>query len=419
MRTEYLDKASEMFWPFFGENAELKSLAYHAGLRSTLSECLPPSDQECQFLITSMKRKLSFLSWKIRPDLFSRDHFMEVISGVDNNSSPGYPHCLMYPNNGQLLGFDGSDYKQERLDLLYESSMAYVSGALPADPIRLFIKPEPTSRSKMEDERYRLISSVSIKERVVDGMLFGEFNNRVVETWPESPIKIGWSPVGGGWKMMSYIPQHAADRSSWDWTVPGWLLQLCLDVRVALCENMDQEWFRVASLRYKDLFLSPWFITSGGLWLKQKEPGVQKSGCFNTIVDNSMMQLLLHELICMRLKLDPGVLITVGDDTLQTPQPKKYYDELSKFCKLKPVEFCTEFCGFRFLNGGICEPVHKAKHAFSLKHLEEKHKKEFAESYSVVYHRSADRDEINGYLSTVGCDPLPKWHLDYIWDADS
>jgi len=378
---------------------------------------MTPMANEFTSIVNNVVEDLNCLKWRIPDDFLSFDHFIRELRDVDPNSSPGYPYLLRKANNRQYLGMknDGT-FDLDRAYDLYESCLAYINCELSADPIRLFIKPEPISEKKFTNRAPRLISSVSIRDRMVDAMLFGEMNRTIVDKWPESPIKVGWSPVCGGWKMMSYLPQHAADRSNWDWTVKPWLLEACLAVRTSLCENVNSKWIDLARRRYFDLFNDPWFVTSGGLFLRQLQPGVQKSGCYNTITDNSIMQLLLHVFACYKLGLDRGVLIAVGDDTLQTPQPVEYYDFLRGHCMLKPVEEISEFCGFRFLPGGVVEPSHHDKHMFSVRYLGSREASSTSLSYSVVYHRSNRKNLVDGIFSSIGFVGIPNWRLDEIWD---
>lgn len=361
---------------------------------------------------------LRHLKWRIPDNFLQYSHFLEELGEVDLTSSPGYPYCISFTNNQQFLkAVDGVVDPLRSADL-YEEVVDYMEERSEPNPIRLFVKPEPNSRKKHENGAYRLISSVSIKERMVDSMLFGNMNRKVKETWPISPIRIGWVPQKGGYKIMHYLPQQAADRSSWDWTVEAWLLELALEIRTALCENMDPRWEYLARKRYRDLFHSPWLVTSGGLHLQQLEPGVQKSGCFNTTVDNSLMQLIMHSFACLRLNLDPGVIIAVGDDTLQSPQPDEYFEFISRYCILKPVENVTEFCGYRFLPGGIVDPVHEGKHAFNILHMPVKVSREMALSYSIVYHRGYLGPWFKQLFAYLGLEVFDDRVLDALWDGE-
>lgn len=371
---------------------------------------------EREQIITIVSQMLSHLSWSIPEDFISFSHFCRELEDVDMSSSPGYPYCATYVNNQQFLKASEGIPNPERVADLYSYVLNYLDGT-PANPIRLFVKPEPNSKKKHENLAYRLISSVSIRERMVDAMCFGPMNRRMIETWPISPIRIGWSPLKGGWKQMHFYSQHAADRSNWDWTVNPWLLEMCLEIRIRLCENMSDTWKKIAMRRYVDLFSSPWFVTSGGLYLRQLEPGVQKSGCYNTTADNSIMQLVLHAFACQRLNLEPGSIITVGDDTLQTPQPDVYYEFLSKYCQLKPVEEVVEFCGYRFSPGGVVDPVHVNKHAYNLLHMSPSVASDMALSYSVVYHRGNERDWILSLFKRLGLKVFDKNVLDLLWDG--
>lgn len=369
-------------------------------------------------IVDSVVEMLQHLSWRIPDDFLLESHFNREMAYVNMNSSPGYPYCLHHTSNGQLLKAHEGNLDPERVHYIYDITRRKIDGDIEVDPIRLFIKPEAISQAKFDKGAYRLISSISLPDRMIDSMLHSVFNKRVVATWPISPIRIGWSPLCGGWKLMNRVPQHAADRSAWDWTVRAWMLELALEVRVRLCENMNPVWLELAQRRYRQLYGNALFVTSGGTYLRQKESGAQKSGNFNTGTDNSIIQLLLHHLVCLELDLAPGVLIACGDDTLQTPQPRHYYERLAKYCILKPVEEKTEFCGFDFPGNGVVNPSHFTKHMFNIMHMEEKVAAQTAQSYSINYFRSDRKEFVDGLFRFNSLPGLNPTHISHIWDGD-
>ncbi|APG75642.1 hypothetical protein [Hubei sobemo-like virus 18] len=334
--------------------------------------------------------------WDLDEDFDSFEGFMRSLKRIDLSSNPGYPYMRGCTSNRQMLCYKNSDqFDPNKVSILWDIVRQKLNGS-GADPIKLFVKPEPHKKSKIEEKRYRLISSVSLADQLVDHMLFGKMNDKLIASWPYLPSKVGWSFIGGGWKTMpkggSWL---AIDKSSWDWTVQLWLLDLVLQARYELCSTRGEvvdRWLKMASMRYRQLFKEPIFITSGGLLLKQKRHGVQKSGCVNTIADNSMMQSLLHIRVCLETKQSVGVLYSMGDDTLQQAPERQndYLSVLSKYCIIKQADALVEFAGFRF-DGMRVEPVYHGKHAFNLLHADPKVLSDLAKSYPLLYHRSSNR----------------------------
>lgn len=245
-----------------------------------------------------------------------------------------------------------------------------------ADPLKVFIKKEPHKISKIQDGRLRLISAVSLVDALVDRILFGWLLRRALSTVGKTPCLLGWSPVRGGWR---YIYQRFGDRpvacldkSSWDWTVQKWLVQLWFKFVVGLAVNAPDWWLQLAAERFEHLFCTSNFFFADGTIVKQKHPGIMKSGCLLTLILNSVGQSLLHYVAALRLNMSPTrhQPISVGDDTTQISfeQLQEYVREIEKLgAKVKgfKVRNWVEFCGFAFA-GGTCIPAYWEKHLFKI-----------------------------------------------------
>lgn len=331
-------------------------------------------------------------------------------------SSPGYPYMVQYSSNASFFGYDNGKFDEGRKWAIYRMVIERLR-VRDSDPIRLFIKPEPHKESKRQKKAWRLISSVSVVDQIVDHLLFDGFNQKIQENHVYQVPQVGWAPVKQGWMHMP-IQGVAMDKSGWDWTVLPWLPELVLQLRVSLCNNLTQEWLELASWRYNSLFGEPLLVTSGGHLLKQRQPGVMKSGCVNTIVDNSIMQDILNKVVECRTGLCSPWMMTMGDDTLQSNPGdiKGYVSELKKYCVVKDVVFGVEFAGFRFYLDRI-EPLYTAKHCFTMLHLEEHLAEETAAAYALLYHRSSKGPLIKSILKQVSNLPSDAW-LDEIWDGE-
>lgn len=332
------------------------------------------------------------------------------------NSSPGYPYMTQYTSNALFFGYVDGKCDEGRMWAIYRMVIERLR-ARDCDPIRLFVKPEPHKESKRLKRSWRLISSVSVVDQIIDHLLFGEFNQQIQDNHVYQVPQIGWAPVKQGWMHMP-TQGVAMDKSGWDWTVLPWLPEIVLELRESLCLNLTKEWRDLASWRYQCLFGNPLMVTSGGHLLLQRQPGVMKSGCVNTIVDNSIMQDILNKVVECRTGLFSSWMMTMGDDTLQSaPQDVEgYVAELRKYCVVKDVTFGVEFAGFRFYLDRI-EPLYTAKHCYTLLHLDPALAEETAAAYALLYHRSRKGPLIKTILRQVANLPGDAW-LDEIWDGE-
>lgn len=330
---------------------------------------------------------------------------------------------LRCPTNRVLLGAveeaNKLTFSEESVDYLWEIVNVRIANKSEADPIRIFVKPEPHKLKKLEQSRYRLISSVSVVDQIIDHMLFDDMNLTMIDNYPSLPSKVGWSVVKGGWRMIPKVVWMATDKSSWDWTVQPWLLELTLQLRKLLCQGSAhyQQWCDLADYRYQQLYQNPLFILSNGILLRQRRSGIQKSGCVNTIADNSLMQWLLHARICLEMKLPVAPMMATGDDVLQQPFPEfdAYLERMSQFCNIKEAVLMNEFAGMRF--GKTIEPSYFGKHAFNLLHLDPEVAADVALSYPILYHRSYKRDWIRKLFTQMGLEIFPLKVVDIIYDG--
>nr|UGO57332.1 MAG: hypothetical protein 1 [Riboviria sp.] len=354
--------------------------------------------------------------WEIPSDFLTYTHYLRVVKELDWNSSPGYPYCLNCTTNRLFFEVNNlgepSQLACERVWMIVKERLEQRD----ADPVRLFVKPEPHTEKKLAVGRYRLISSVSVIDQIIDHMIFGAFNKALIINCHYTPIKTGWTPYCGGWREVPVSGTVACDKSAWDWTVKPWLIENELLLRQMLCNNLTAQWKDLAVWRYSKLFFDNRFVTSGGLVLKQKEPGVMKSGCVNTIASNSLMQLILHLRCAVELNLDLGFLWAMGDDVIQDYQPQEYFDLLSQFCVLKEVTPNVEFAGFTYY-GYRCEPNYKGKHAYNLLHQDERFHNETSDSYALLYHRSKYRDAMRNILRDINHDLPPLSFIDRVWSG--
>lgn len=403
----------------------MSSLRIHSAYRSRVDDN-PPAPRLREQIKWNVETMLEPARWEIPSDFLTEAHFRRVVNELEWNSSSGYPYCITETTNRIFFKVkDGKpdEFRMSQVWNLVNNRIAkLLRGEGEVDPIRLFIKPEPIKEKKIAEGRFRLISSVSVIDQIIDHMLFDSFNHKLLDTHPFHPVKVGWSPYGGGWKEMSPLAKVAADKTAWDWTVQAWTLALEFEIRCALCNTggpVFGTWLQLATMRYRLLFQNPVFVTSGGLLLKQKVPGLMKSGCVNTITTNSIMQVILHVRVSLEIGEDIKPIMVMGDDTLQMipDNPREYFRRLSKYCILKEVTRGAEFAGFRF-NGMHANPMYTAKHAYNLLHVDENFLEEIASSYALLYHRSSEAGWVMRAVAELASHIMGEDQLRLIFDGE-
>lgn len=148
-------------------------------------------------------------------------------------------------------------------------------------------------------------------------------------------------------------PVLCLDKSAWDWTVQGYMVELWIDFILDLMVD-PPAWYRDALVtRFTALFRDAVYKFKDGSVAYQKGVGIMKSGCYLTLLLNSVSQTLLHMLAFTRMGLVPAsnLPISIGDDTVQeTPRDLyRYIEEIEGLgAKVKGVKLRTfiEFAGF-------------------------------------------------------------------------
>lgn len=211
------------------------------------------------------------------------------------------------------------------------------------DPIRLFVKQEPHSKKKLDEHRYRLISSVSIADQIIERMLFGPQNQLEIASWSTIPSKPGmglslrtqadllWSDLKCKHSMTAACE---ADISGFDWSVQEWELWADLSCRVMLCVDMHDKLRNLMVNRFRCFMLSCFQLSDGSLY-EQVQPGLMKSGSYCTSSSNSRIRCLMGKLI------GAPWIIAMGDDSVEgyVPNAREKYEALGHTCKdYKPCE---------------------------------------------------------------------------------
>lgn len=244
-------------------------------------------------------------------------------------------------------------------DVLAMSASEMVRAGL-VDPVRLFVKQEPHPQKKLNEGRYRLISSVSLVDQLVERMMFGPQNQLEISEWASIPSKpgMGLSLEKQGKTIINDLrfkhhrcPAAEADISGFDWTIQDWELWADVEMRIAL-GNFPEKLANAARIRFA-CFMKSTFQLSNGILLDQVTPGLMKSGSYCTSSTNSRIRCLMAELI------GSPWCIAMGDDSVEgwVEGAMDKYQSLGHICKeytvcetdveqnLKKVNFCSHSIG--------------------------------------------------------------------------
>ncbi len=126
-------------------------------------------------------------SFRLRSDVF-----LNAVSQVKKDSSPGYPLMFHYPCNGDVPDDLLYDLVNSYLLSLYEGVEEGLSAEVLSSrhlfyPANCFVKGEATKESKIA----RLIYGDSLPKLVASIILLGDYINRAPETWTTMPHKVG------------------------------------------------------------------------------------------------------------------------------------------------------------------------------------------------------------------------------------
>ncbi len=393
------DYAEHYVWPNMMSEDLDDSLCFHARMHAKARAL-------CDFgwIYSNFFKLLHCLEDLFRPskvvwDGWPADFEKFIVDSVDWTSSPGWPFKKNYPTNKELFGFDGLHCDPLRLKMV-ESAVRSRWNTLKekpeADPIYVFIKPEPHKISKRDKKSWRLISGVGIVDTLVDRILYGKWLDRLITKWSEVPSKAGWTPQMGGFIWMSKVFQNpcSIDKSAWDWTVQEWHIVLLKLFIPRMILKTTSEWLTVFNNRMKSLYHPEYvrYKPNCGCEFKQLVIGIQKSGCLGTIGFNSVWQVADHLLAS---DFSDDKIFALGDDTVQEMPCTgldAYIANLRRtgaIVKEADVGFPIKFGGHEFTQT-TCVPSYRDKHMFLLRHLDDKVSSETLTSYQYLYALDSD-----------------------------
>jgi hypothetical protein len=198
------------------------------------------------------------------------------------------------------------------------------------DAVYTFIKDEPHKREKLDTNRLRIISGVSLVDNLIERVLFTRQNKLEIKLNAHLTYKPGMGLHDEGLQNLyawflaceRKFELCSTDVSAWDWSLPEWLILMERDYRKAVSSRTGA-YARIVDAYYYGICRKVFQLPSGELF-QQNIPGLQASGCFNTSSGNSHMRHMLATCVQLSLGVDAGVTgegCQMGDDALERHVP--------------------------------------------------------------------------------------------------
>jgi hypothetical protein len=250
------------------------------------------------------------------------------------------------------------------------------------DAVYTFIKDEPHKEEKVRDNRFRLISCMSLVDTTIQRLLFRRQNNLEISLNKGLTFKPGMGLHDDGLKALfawfKRVEENftrdghrvcSTDISGWDWSVPGWLMCFERDYRIAL-GDATSGWAHLVRVNSVCTRRKVFQLENGDTFA-QSEDGIQASGCYCTSSGNSHMRCGLS--ICVQLELGfngqsemEGA--QMGDDALERflhgleEMYKEYGFKVKGVQTMEPGHF--EFCSTLWENEWAGQPTSWKKTLF-------------------------------------------------------
>lgn len=301
-----------------------------------------------------------------------RQYIIQLIKYVKVDASPGVPYADINPKNSGVI-----EYLSDALvDLVVDRICRILSYSLDdinsftnqqlidhglCDPVRIFIKNEPHKISKINNKE-RLIMSVSIVDKLVEGVVSMKLNKEEIYKWRTIPSKpgIGFSPEDNQYVYEDVTQKPfetcQTDCSAFDWSVSEWLKLNEFEQRILLTEGATTEFKHlcrsIAIIGCKSVYQ----LSNGEMYVCDIN-GQTKSGCLNTSSSNSRMRVTSSYIVQYMngiRNFDDFYCSAMGDDTTE----RNVNDAIAKYKEigLNIKEFAVikdsfEFCSRKYFDG--------------------------------------------------------------------
>lgn len=283
----------------------------------------------------------------------------EVLMGVNNKSSPGYPYFHHADSKGkykQIKSHDLVGLVRDRITVLCETRPEDFSKLTGkelvelgiADLVKVHIKNEPTPIEKLNKKRARIIMVESFATEVTTKLLFGPQTKIEIANWERNPSKPGFGASTDEQSARLYNSVHDpdnacdSDMSGFDWSMSTWMFDMAIDTHLEQVGAVDGSIYANACRNLIHILGNSVYLTSNGDMVELEEPGVMNSGSALTSWLNSRIRYMLGILA------GHSHVITMGDDAVHDwiPNATEAYEKLG--LRLKNFDNqgvgCFNFC---------------------------------------------------------------------------
>jgi hypothetical protein len=343
---------------------------------------IPDQDAIDRSILTLLER---YPKTSLAP-FFDPSHENELLSlilnvldtGVNLDAGVGVPYCNIALTVKPFLG----QYKAIIVALIYQRIKILL--ALPhelvqqltaeekvilnlCDPVRFMIKNELHKLTKIEQKRFRLISSVSFIDAIVQRVVYFTQNIMEIQHYDTIPSKPGFglSRKSQRAKLYKSIPLKTAvftDVTAWDWSVKYWQLLADAERRVRLCTYLGNPlFFKRLVFNLTECTAHTLYCFSNGILVAQLTKGIQNSGHYCTSSTNSFMRVHLADLI------GASWAVAMGDDDIEEfveDAQTKYLNlgfQVKGYDRFDPVDPFIDFCSHRIYPDGKAYPLNWPK----------------------------------------------------------
>jgi len=313
----------------------------------------------------------------------------EILFSVKGTSSPGVPYCKLAASNADLLETNGEEIAAEvvrRLAVLlkYSRRRDWASNDLTPRKLvelnlahikKVFVKNEPHTREKLQQERYRIIVALSIVGQLVERILYQLTSKNEIKNWETIPSKPGMGRTDPQSQALFHAVQRIAalmggvsddDVSGWDMAQKYWTMMCGLFTHLVTLDVPPTSDYVAMCLMHEIITSRPIIANSNGLLIEPHNTfWIMLSGRFVTSWLNSRIRTFLGS-------LSGSLAISMGDDQVASQvegQDNKVFLTSLGF-KVKGSEFRrnpdgVEFCS-AYLHENYCVPVDPAKTFYRL-----------------------------------------------------
>nr|UHS71965.1 MAG: hypothetical protein 1 [Luteoviridae sp.] len=333
-------------YPDMSPETERSSLEAHLRLydERVRSIAKPPTaaeEKRCANIVAEMMQAASFMP---DADYNTLPGILDIIhsSTINPSKSSGFPYCAQgQPSNKQVLEAMGEQGFAQHVKNQWDTLDF---------EMKVFLKGEPTKKSKLEKGMPRVITGFPLDVTVKHAAVFRNLATSMVKNWKKTPVKYAFSPANPGHleHLSSVLTKEVweSDKSTWDYNFHDYIGRISRMV-VQQLAIQPKEWtdaqhadfLQDVENCFKQVFEHALYRTSDGTTFKPRSAGIMKSGWFMTIVINSIAQLVVHALVCMRLEMTDEEIISLpivagGDDVNQDPVPAGVEAYLQKAAEL-------------------------------------------------------------------------------------